>query len=161
MVKRFCAESVDEIIDLILETVCTARKTIRIAGDDYPAELVKAKFLKLNSGHIEFIFECLKNNTSKIRNIKKYMLAVLFNAPSTTDIYYTARVAHDMARGTLFGLTAHNDEYEDSDDDDKDNDDSVFDKDDDDEQDCKQGGDDDELDSDERDSGYDWVIDSG
>ena len=69
MVKRFCAESVDEIVDLILETVCSARKTIRIAGDDYPAELVKAKFLELNSGHVEFIFECLKNNTSKIRNI--------------------------------------------------------------------------------------------
>ena len=90
---------IDEIIDLILETVCTSRKTIRIAGDDYPAEIVKAKFLKLDGGHLEFILECLKKNTTEIRNIKKYMLAVLFNAPSTIDNYYTALVAHDMAEG--------------------------------------------------------------
>ena len=87
----------DEIVDLILETVCTARKTIRVAGDDYPAELVKSKFLKLNSSHIEFVFDCMKKNTTEIRNIKKYLLAVLFNAPSTIDSYYTALVAHDMA----------------------------------------------------------------
>ncbi len=87
----------DEIVTLILETVCTARKTIRIAGDDYPAELVKAKFMKLDSGHIQFVFDCMEENTTKIRNIKKYLLAVLFNAPSTMDSYYTALVAHDMA----------------------------------------------------------------
>ena len=103
MVDRFGKERVDELADLILETVCTARKTLRIAGDDYPAELVKAKFLKLNSGHIEFVIDCLKNNTTEVRNIKKYMLAVLFNAPSTIDSYYTALVAHDMASGKLFG----------------------------------------------------------
>jgi len=95
--NRFDKDRLDEIVDLILETVCTARKTIRVAGDDYPAELVKAKFMKLNSGHIEFVFECMKQNTTKIRNIKKYLLAVLFNAPSTMDSYYTALVAHDMA----------------------------------------------------------------
>ena len=94
-------DRIDEIVDLILETVCTARKTIRIAGDDYPAELVKSKFLKLNSSHIEFVMDCLKNNTTEIRNIKKYMLAVLFNAPSTIDSYYTALVAHDMASGKI------------------------------------------------------------
>jgi len=70
-------------VDLMLETVCTARKTLRIAGDDYPAELVKAKFMKLHSGHIEFVLGCLKKNTTEIRSIKKYMLAALFNAPST------------------------------------------------------------------------------
>ena len=95
--NRYNHDSLNEIVDLMLETVCTARKTIRIAGDDYPAELVKAKFMKLNSSHIEFVFDCMKNNTAKIRNIKKYMLAVLFNAPSTIDSYYTALVAHDMA----------------------------------------------------------------
>ena len=95
--ERYSAESLDEIVDLILETVCTARKTIRIAGDDYPAELVKSKFMKLTSSHIEFVFDCMKQNTTKIRNIKKYMLAVLFNAPSTIDSYYTALVNHDMA----------------------------------------------------------------
>ena len=92
-------DRLDEIVDLILETVCTARKTLRIAGDDYPAELVKSKFLKLTSSHIEFVLGYMRENTSKIRNIKQYLRAVLFNAPSTIDSYYTALVAHDMASG--------------------------------------------------------------
>ena len=92
-------DRLDEIVDLILETVCTARKTLRIAGDDYPAELVKSKFLKLTSSHIEFVLDCMRENTTKIRNIKQYLRAVLFNAPSTIDSYYTALVAHDMAGG--------------------------------------------------------------
>ena len=97
--NRFDKDRIDEIVDLILETVCTARKTLRIAGDDYPAELVKSKFLKLNSSHIEFVLDCMKQNTTKVRNIKQYLRAVLFNAPSTIDNYYTALVAHDMAAG--------------------------------------------------------------
>ena len=97
--NRFDTDRIDEIVDLILETVCTARKTLRIAGDDYPAELVKSKFLKLNSSHIEFVLDCMKQNTTKVRNIKQYLRAVLFNAPSTIDNYYTALVAHDMAAG--------------------------------------------------------------
>ena len=92
-------DRLDEIVDLILETVCTARKTLRIAGDDYSAELVKSKFLKLTSSHIEFVLDCMRENTTKIRNIKQYLRAVLFNAPSTIDSYYTALVAHDMAGG--------------------------------------------------------------
>ena len=94
-------ERLDEIVDLMLETVCSARKTLRIAGDDYPAELVKSKFLKLNSSHIEFVFDCMKENTTKIRNIKQYLKAALFNAPSTIGNYYTSLVAHDMASGAL------------------------------------------------------------
>ena len=94
-------DRLNEILDLILETVCSARKTIRIAGDDYPAELVKAKFMKLNSSHIEFALDCMRENTTKIRNIKQYLRAVLFNAPSTIDNYYTALVAHDMASGKI------------------------------------------------------------
>ena len=86
----------DEIVSLMLETVCTRRKMIRIAGDDYPAELVKSKFMKLNSSHIRFVLDCMHKNTTKIRNIKKYLLAVLFNAPNTIDSYYTALVNHDM-----------------------------------------------------------------
>lgn len=93
------SDRLNEIVDLMLETVCTARKTIRIAGDDYPAELVKAKFMKLNSSHIQFVFDCMRENTTKIRNIKQYLRAVLFNAPTTIDSYYTALVAHDMASG--------------------------------------------------------------
>lgn len=91
----------DEIVSLMLETVCTRRKVVRIAGDDYPAELVKSKFMKLNSSHIQFVIDCMHQNTTKIRNIKKYLLAVLFNAPNTIDSYYTALVAHDMAEGVF------------------------------------------------------------
>ena len=95
---RMDKDRLDEIVDLMLETVCTARKTLRIAGDDYPAELVKSKFMKLNSSHIQFALDCMSENTTKIRNIKQYLRAVLFNAPSTIDSYYTALVAHDMAQ---------------------------------------------------------------
>ncbi len=91
----------DEIVSLMLETVCTRRKVIRIAGNDYPAELVKSKFMKLSSSHIQFVIDCMHQNTTKIRNIKKYLLAVLFNAPNTIDSYYTALVAHDMASGVF------------------------------------------------------------
>ena len=100
-VKGIDRETLDEIVDLLVETVCSARKTIRIAGDDYPAELVKSKFMKLDSSHIEFVFQCLSKNTSEIRNIKKYLLAMLFNAPSTINGYYTALVAHDMNTGKI------------------------------------------------------------
>ena len=96
--KRIDRDRLDEIVDIILETVCSSRKKIRIAGDDYPAELVKSKFMKLNSSHIEFVFDCLRENTTKIRNIRQYLRAVLFNAPSTIESYYTALVAHDMAQ---------------------------------------------------------------
>ena len=99
--KPLDKDRLNEIVDLMLETVCTARKKIRIAGDDYPAELVKAKFMKLNSSHIEFVLDCLQENTTKIRNIKQYLRAALFNAPSTIDSYYTALVAHDMAEGKI------------------------------------------------------------
>ena len=92
-------DRLNEIVDLMLETVCTARKKIRIAGDDYPAELVKSKFLKLNSSHIEFVLDCMRENTTKVRNIKQYLKAVLFNAPSTIDSYYTALVNHDLYGG--------------------------------------------------------------
>ena len=94
--KRLDRDRIDEILDLILETVCSKRKKILIAGDEYPAELVKAKFMKLNSSHIEFVLDCMQENTTKVRNIKQYLKAVLFNAPSTIGNYYTALVNHDM-----------------------------------------------------------------
>ena len=104
---RFDGDRLDEIVDLMLETVCTRRKTIRIAGDDYPAELVKAKFMKLDSEHIRFVLDCMRENTTKIRNIKQYLRAVLFNAPSTIGNYYTSLVAHDMASGVLAPKEPH------------------------------------------------------
>ena len=92
-------DRIEEILALILETVCTKRRTIRIAGDDHPAELVKAKFMKLNSEHIRFVLDCMQENTTKIRNIKQYMKAALFNATSTIGSYYTSLVSHDMYGG--------------------------------------------------------------
>ncbi|MFT8889884.1 MAG: DUF6017 domain-containing protein [Ethanoligenens sp.] len=89
-------DRLDEIVDLIVETLCSAKPTICVAGDDYPASLVKEKLLKLNSMHMDYVFECLDKNTTYIRNIKKYLLATLFNAPSTIDSYYSALVNHDM-----------------------------------------------------------------
>ena len=94
--KRLDRDRIDEILDLILETVCSKRKRILIAGDEYPAELVKAKFMKLNSEHIEFVLNCMQENTTKVRNIKQYLKAALFNAPSTIGNYYTSLVNHDM-----------------------------------------------------------------
>ena len=104
---KFDGDRLDEIVDIMLETVCTRRKTIRIAGDDYPAELVKAKFMKLDSEHIRFVLDCMRENTTKIRNIKQYLRAVLFNAPSTIGNYYTSLVAHDMASGALAPQEPH------------------------------------------------------
>ena len=97
-IRQAIREQLDEIVDILLETVCTSRKSIRVAGDDYPAELVKAKFLKLDSHHIEFVMDCLRDNTTKVRNIKQYLRAMLFNAPSTINSYYASLVAHDMAQ---------------------------------------------------------------
>ena len=90
-------EQLDEIVDLVQETVCSTRSQIRVAGNDYPTEVVRSKLLKLNSEHIRFVMDCLKQNTTRIRNIRQYLLAMLFNAPSTMNSYYTALVAHDMA----------------------------------------------------------------
>ena len=90
-------ELLDEIVDLVQETVCSTRSRIRVAGNDYPTEVVRSKLLKLNGEHIRFAMDCLKQNTTRIRNIRQYLLTVLFNAPITMNSYYTALVAHDMA----------------------------------------------------------------
>ena len=92
-------EDLDEIVELIVETVCAKRKTTRIAGADFPHEVVRSRFLKLDSSHIEFVMESLHNNTTEIRNMKQYLLTVLFNAPTTMSNHYTAQVNHDMYAG--------------------------------------------------------------
>ena len=89
-------EQLDEIVDLIVDTVCSARKVIRIAGDDYPAEVVKSRFMKLDSSHVQYVMDCMKDNTTYVRNIKKYLLAALYNAPTTIKSYYSSLVQHDM-----------------------------------------------------------------
>ncbi len=89
-------EQLDEIVDLIVDTVCSARKVIRIAGDDYPAEVVKSRFMKLDSSHVQYVMDCMKDNTTYVHNIKKYLLAALYNAPTTINSYYSSLVQHDM-----------------------------------------------------------------
>lgn len=84
------------ILELILETLVSQQEYILIASDRYPAELVKSKLLKLNYSHIDYVLHCFHSNTTKVRNIKKYLLAALFNAPSTMSGYYRAEVNHDM-----------------------------------------------------------------
>lgn len=96
-------EQLDEVVELIAETLCSRKKTIVIAGDEYPAEMVKEKLLRITSSHIEYVFDCLKQNTTYVRNIKKYLLASLFNAPSTIGSYYSALVNHDMYGDGLRG----------------------------------------------------------
>ena len=92
-------EDLDEIVELMVETVCAKRKTTRIAGSDFPHEVVRSRFLKLDSEHIRFVMDSLQKNTTEVRNMKQYLLAVLFNAPTTISNHYTAQVNHDMYAG--------------------------------------------------------------
>lgn len=93
------ADDLDEIVELLVETVCARRKYTRVSGSDFPHEVVKSRLLKLNCEHIRFAMQCMRENTTKIRNIKQYLLAVLFNAPTTIGNYYSALVNHDMYGG--------------------------------------------------------------
>lgn len=89
-------ESFDELYQIICDVVCVPRKTIRVGGEDYPYSLVKSKFLKLNSSHLEYVMECMSKNTTKVSNIRAYLITALYNAPNTINSYYTAEVNHDM-----------------------------------------------------------------
>lgn len=89
-------DMVEGIFDLILETVITQKESVHVSGQEYPAELVKSKFLKLNYSHIEYVLGCMGKNTTKIHNIKSYLLTALFNAGSTMSSYYKAMVNHDL-----------------------------------------------------------------
>ena len=89
-------ERIDGMIEIMVETLVSDSEYINIGGTDYPKELVKSKLLKLDSSHIEYVMMCMDNNTTKIHNIRKYLLAALFNAPSTIDSYYMSLVNHDM-----------------------------------------------------------------
>lgn len=91
------ADLIDEIVELMTETVCAHRKTTRVCGSDFPAEVVKSRLLKLDAEHIRFVLKCLHENTAKVKNIKQYLLATLYNAPVTINSYYSALVSHDLA----------------------------------------------------------------
>ena len=90
-------EQLEEILEILVETVCTTRQTVRVAGNNFPSEIVKARLLKLTAEHIRFVLGCLSRNTTKIRNIRQYLLTTLYNAPTTIDNYYAAMVSHDLA----------------------------------------------------------------
>ena len=89
-------DRLDELVELMVDTVCSNREMIRVAGDDYPAEVVRSRFLKLNASHIEYVLDRMRENTTYVRNIKKYLLAALYNAPVTMDSYYSSLVSHDL-----------------------------------------------------------------
>lgn len=96
LVPRYGQERMDETVELMLETVLSRRPYIRIAGDDFPREVVRSRFLKINSDHLEYVFDCIDKNVTKVNNIKAYLLAALYNAPATMDSYYRAEVNHDL-----------------------------------------------------------------
>ena len=94
--EKLDRDRLDELVELMVDTVCSNREMIRVAGDDYPAEVVRSRFLKLNASHIEYVLDRMRENTTYVRNIKKYLLAALYNAPVTMDSYYTSLVSHDL-----------------------------------------------------------------
>lgn len=96
LVERYGVERMDETVELMLEVILSKRPYIRISGDDFPREVVKSRFLKINFSHLEYVFDCIDQNTTKVGNIKAYLLAALYNAPATMDSYYRAEVNHDL-----------------------------------------------------------------
>ena len=100
LLLRLCPDDEDtiyQIVDLLVDTYATNRKTLRIAGDDKPAEVVRSRFMKLNADHIRFVLKCLAENSSPIRNMKQYLLASLYNAPTTMQLSYQNQTNHDLA----------------------------------------------------------------
>ena len=103
---RLCPDDEDtiyQIVDLLVDTCATNRRMLRIAGDDKPAEVVRSSFMKLNADHIRFVLKCLAENSSPIRNMKQYLLASLYNAPTTMQLVYQNQTNHDFAHGSRRG----------------------------------------------------------
>ena len=100
LLLRLCPDDEDiiyQIVDLLVDTCATKRKMLRVAGDDRPAEVVRSRFMKLNADHIKFVLKCLAENSSPIRNMKQYLLASLYNAPTTMQLSYQNQTNHDLA----------------------------------------------------------------
>ena len=100
LLLRLCPDDEDtlyQIVDLLVDTCATNRKLLHIAGDDKPAEVVRSRFMKLNADHIRFVLKCLAENSSPIRNMKQYLLASLYNAPTTMQLSYQNQTNHDLA----------------------------------------------------------------
>ena len=101
LLLRLCPDDEDiiyQIVDLLVDTCATNRKLLHIAGDDKPAEVVRSRFMKLNADHIRFVLKCLAENSSPIRNMKQYLLASLYNAPTTMQLSYQNQTNHDLAK---------------------------------------------------------------
>ena len=104
---RLCPDDEDtiyQIVDLLVDTCATNRKTLHIAEDDKPAEVVRSRFMKLNADHIRFVLMCLAENSSPIRNMKQYLLASLYNAPTTMQLYYQNKTNHEFTHGSPRGV---------------------------------------------------------
>ena len=95
--RSYDVGQLDEMVELMVEAICSPKETIRVAGTDFPQAAVKSRLLKLDEEHIRFVFDCLQENTTQVKNIKQYLLTVLFNAPATIANHYAARVSHDLA----------------------------------------------------------------
>ena len=103
LLLRLCPDDEDtiyQIVDLLVDTCSTKRKMLRIAGDDKPTEVVRSRLKKLNADHIRFVLDSLAENTAPVRNMKQYLLAMLYNAPTTMNLYYQNKTNHDFARGS-------------------------------------------------------------
>ena len=103
LLLRLCPDEEDtiyQIVDLLVDTCSTKRKMLRIAGDDKPTEVVRSRLKKLNADHIRFVLDSLAENTAPVRNMKQYLLAMLYNAPTTMNLYYQNKTNHDFARGS-------------------------------------------------------------
>lgn len=96
LAERHGKQRMDETVELMLEVILSKRPYIRIAGDDFPRGVVRSRFLKINSSHVEYVFGCIDNNTTRVGNIKAYLLTALYNAPTTMESYYRAEVNHDL-----------------------------------------------------------------
>lgn len=95
-----CKYQIDELVDIMLDVVCSTKSTVRVNGENVPQEVVKSRFLKLGPEHIDYVLTSLKKNTTAVRNIRAYLITALYNAPTTIDSYYTALVNHDMYAGS-------------------------------------------------------------
>ncbi len=94
--RPYDAGQLDEMVEIMVEAVCSKKETLRVAGNDFPQAVVKSRLLKLDREHIVFVFDCLKENTTQVRNMKQYLLTVLYNAPATIENHYAAQVNHDL-----------------------------------------------------------------
>ena len=100
LLLRLCPDEEDtihQIVNLLVDTCATNRKLLRVAGDDKPAEVVRSRFMKLNADHIRFVLKCLAESTAPVRNMKQYLLAALYNAPTTMQLYYQNQTNHDLS----------------------------------------------------------------